>query len=97
MGKLGVHSKCAGSVTMKRLTPEKGEAVLLFPNGRTAFYRNGERIRELEPAWLDVFCKFLAEKGVDVESLKIVLPDFVIMKAKEVNLGRTKFKFKLEE
>ena len=73
---------------MARLTPEEGEAVLFFPNGQTAFYRNGERIKELEVGWADLFCKFLAGQGVDVETLKIILPDFVVMQAKWGIRGR---------
>lgn len=42
------------------------KSVLLFSNGNTAVFDTaGEQIAELQKGWLELWCEFMENKGVD--------------------------------
>lgn len=61
--------------------------VLFFPNGNTAFFRNGHQVPELQKSWLRLYVDFLERQGVDPTTVKFEFPNKLVAEVFKVEDG----------
>ena len=48
---------------------------MLFPNGNTAFFKNGSQVPELQESWLQLYVAFVKAHGINPMEVEFTLPD----------------------
>lgn len=49
--------------------------VLFFPNGNTAFLKNGKQVPELQKPWLSLYIDFIEKQGIDPVTVSFEFPN----------------------
>ncbi len=51
------------------------DGAVLFKNGCTAYFRDGEQVGELQKSWFMLYVEFLVANGIDPTKVEFELPD----------------------